>query len=188
MTIRKHASDVEPPMIARAAILAVSLFAAAPTVAMELTSSDVADGKPFDRKFVCADHGGANISPALSWSGVPANAKSLSLTIFDPDAGFVGYWHWVALDIPAAANGLAQGAGSGKAPLPPGTVQRDNDNGDARYDGPCPPSGLHHYQITLYALADAKPAVDPKATAKETGAWLSAHAIATARITPVFSR
>ncbi len=170
----------------RYVLAATVVLMATPAISMTLKSSDVAEGKLFDKKFICPDHGGANISPALSWSGAPANAKSFAITMFDPDAAFgLGYWHWEAIDMPASAMGLPQGAGSGKAPLPHGTLQRDNSNGDPHYDGPCPPSGTHHYQITLYALPDAKAGVDPKATPKEVGNWLTAHAIATARITPL---
>src|SRR5437773_5888822 len=52
---------------------------------------------------------GRNDSPALSWSGVPATAKSLVVFCEDPDAGnpppFV---HWVVYNIPATAKGLPE--------------------------------------------------------------------------------
>jgi phosphatidylethanolamine-binding protein (PEBP) family uncharacterized protein len=47
------------------------------------------------------------VSPALQWSGVPPNAKSLALIVDDPDAPDpkapkATYVHWVLYNIPAA--------------------------------------------------------------------------------------
>src|SRR3954465_14424129 len=113
--------------------------------------------------------GGQNVSPQLSWSGAPAGTKSFALTLYDPDAPTgSGWWHWVVYDIPATATELPQGAGSGKAPLPAGTVQGKTDFGAAGYGGAGPPPGdkPHRYVFTVYALkvdkldlpADASPA------------------------------
>src|SRR5437762_1993813 len=74
---------------------------------------------------------GRNDSPALSWSGVPATAKSLVVFCEDPDAGnpppFV---HWVVYNIPAVAKGLPEALPiDPSAPMPPelaGTVQGTN--------------------------------------------------------------
>ena len=47
---------------------------------------------------------GRNVSPPLTWTGVPASAKTLALVLEDPDAGnpppFV---HWVMYKIPPSA-------------------------------------------------------------------------------------
>jgi len=170
----------------RFALAALLTLVATPSFAMELTSSDVTDGTPFATKFVCAKFGGSSISPALSWSGVPAGAKSLAVTMFDPDADTAGFWHWLAADIPPATTGLAQGAGApGK--MPAGTTALPNGARQASYAAPCPPPGKpHHYQITLYALPVARADVTNMMKAADIGAWLDKNAIDKARITPVY--
>jgi hypothetical protein len=171
----------------RLALAALAVLAATPAFAMDLKSSDVAQGALFPVPEICARYGGGDVSPALSWSGVPSSAQSLAITIFDPDAGSDGWWHWVVVDIPATTTSLAQGAGSGK--LPDGARHLENSNGNASYHGPCPPagSGVHHYQITLWALGE-KPALDAGAKPADVGAYMEKHAIAKARLTPVYSK
>jgi hypothetical protein len=65
---------------------------------------------------------GQNVSPALQWSGVPAGAKSLAITVYDPDAPTgSGWWHWMVYDIPPTTTSLPAGVGArGKAPPPTG--------------------------------------------------------------------
>jgi hypothetical protein len=173
-------------MIATRFVLAAALaLAASPSFALDLKSADVTQGATFPVNEICARYGGGDVSPALSWSGVPSNARSLAITMFDPDAGSEGWWHWVVVDIPATTTSLAQGAGSGK--LPGGARHLENSNGNASYHGPCPPagSGVHHYQITLWALGE-KPALEANAKPADAGAYLEKHAIAKARLTPVY--
>ena len=56
---------------------------------------------------------GKNLSPALAWSGAPAETKSFALLVHDPDAltGGAGWWHWLVVNIPADAAALAKDAG-----------------------------------------------------------------------------
>jgi len=164
---------------------ALAVLAATPALAMDLKSTDVAQGTSFPVNEICARYGGGDVSPALSWSGVPSNAQSLAITVFDPDAGSDGWWHWVVVDIPAKTTALAQGVGTGK--LPDGARHLENSNGNAGYHGPCPPagSGVHHYQITLWALGE-KPALEANVRPADAGAYLEKHAIAKARLTPVY--
>jgi Raf kinase inhibitor-like YbhB/YbcL family protein len=166
-------------------LAALAVLAATPALAMDLKSTDVAQGTSFPVIDFCARYGGGDVSTALSWSGVPSNAQSLAITVFDPDAGHDGWWHWVVVDIPVTATALAQGAGSGK--LPDGARHLENSNGNAGYHGPCPPagSGVHHYQITLWALGE-KPALEANVRPADAGAYLEKHAIAKARLTPVY--
>ena len=53
---------------------------------------------------------GNNVSPALKWSGAPKGTKSFALLVHDPDAptGGAGWWHWVAINLPADASELTR--------------------------------------------------------------------------------
>jgi hypothetical protein len=173
----------------RIALAATIALLASPAFAIDLTSPDVKDGAQFDTKFVCAKFGGQSISPALAWSNVPANAKSLAVTMFDPDAGPAGFWHWVAVDIPTTATGLDQNAGAANGAMPTGTKPLANGAGHANYDGPCPPPGKpHHYQITVWALPDATSAIPAGAKPADVGQWLTQHALESGRITPIYGK
>lgn len=92
---------------------------------------------------------GADLSPAIEWSGAPAEAKSYALIMDDPDAP-AGTWnHWLLWDIPAATHSLPQGCKPGQA-----GESGSNDFGRPGYGGPCPPKGHgpHRYFFKLYAL------------------------------------
>ncbi len=119
----------------------------APTPAGQfaLASSAIHQGGAIPRKFTCD---GADVSPALSWSGVPEGTEGLALIVDDPDAR--DFAHWLAYAIPSNMHELAEGAGS---PVTQFMPQGTNDFGRQGYGGPCPPSGTHHYRFTLYALA-----------------------------------
>ena len=98
---------------------------------------------------------GEDVSPPLRWSGVPAGAKSLALIVDDPDAPDPAapqrtWVHWVLYNLPADAEGLAEGAISTR--LPEGTREGTNDWKRTGYGGPCPPMGRHRYFHKLYAL------------------------------------
>jgi Raf kinase inhibitor-like YbhB/YbcL family protein len=109
-----------------------------------LTSSSFVEGGPIPVDQSCD---GQDRSPALHWAGAPEGTRYLALVVDDPDAQ--GFVHWVAYDIPGGATGdLA--AGVDPAGPPPQGV---NDFGGTGYGGPCPPSGTHRYQFTLYALS-----------------------------------
>ena len=177
-------------MLRLALSAAVLTVLTAPAFALELTSPDVSDGQLFPQKFVCAAQGGENVSPAYAWSGVPAEARSLAITIHDPDAPREGgFWHWLLVDIPPTATGIAQGAAAaGKVPVA-GAVPLPNGAGHANYDGPCPPAGKpHHYVTTLYALPMARADVNASTPPGGVGDWLAKHAIAKAVMTPVFAK
>jgi len=97
---------------------------------------------------------GKDLSPPLSWSGVPEGTKSLALVLDDPDAPDPAapkrtYVHWVLYDIPPKAAGLDEGA---SARLPAGIREGTNDWNRPGYGGPCPPIGRHRYVHKLYAL------------------------------------
>jgi Raf kinase inhibitor-like YbhB/YbcL family protein len=126
-----------------------------------LTSPAFADGAPVPRRYTCS---GGNESPPLQWSGVPAGAGALALVVTDPDAPGGTYVHWIVVNVDASTRSLAAGG------VPSGAVQARNSAGHARYDGPCPPSGTHHYHFTVYALRSPTTLEDGTLTSRALGA------------------
>ena len=110
-----------------------------------LTSSAFAEGGPIPKAQTCD---GADRSPPLAWTGVPAGAGALVLVVDDPDAR--DFVHWLVIDLPADATGSVPGDIAAGASSP---QQGRNDFGRVGWGGPCPPSGTHHYRFTLSALA-----------------------------------
>src|SRR5207342_1735754 len=154
-----------------AAVLATASFALvgagvddaqAQAASFTLSSPDL-PGNAFPAKFILNGFGctGANTSPALVWSNVPAGTKSLALQVHDPDAPTgSGFWHWAVYDMPPTTTGLAQGAGNSPGTLPAGAYGGNTDfldtgatGANGNYGGPCPPQGdkPHRYVFTLYA-------------------------------------
>lgn len=109
-----------------------------------LTSPSFTEGGEIPVKFTCD---GDNLSPALHWVGAPAGTQSLALIVNDLDAG--SFVHWIAYNIAGSASGdLAEGITEAGPP-----AQAMTSFGANKYGGPCPPSGTHRYQFTLYALS-----------------------------------
>jgi Raf kinase inhibitor-like YbhB/YbcL family protein len=110
-------------------------------------------GQSIPVKYANYGAGGQNTSVPLSWSGVPADAKSLALLMYDlhPIAG--NWVHWAVVNIPVSASGLPEGA-SGAGLMPVGSRELVNSFGSYGYGGPQPPpgSGAHEYKCILYAL------------------------------------
>lgn len=102
---------------------------------INVRSSAFQAGGAIPRKYSCS---GDEVSPPLSWSGVPSGTQELALVVDDPDAG--GFVHWVLAGIDPGTTSIAEGT------VPQGAREV------AEYKGPCPPSGTHHYQFTVYAL------------------------------------
>jgi Raf kinase inhibitor-like YbhB/YbcL family protein len=93
---------------------------------------------------------GKDISPALEWSNIPNNAKSIALICDDPDAPMGTWIHWIVFNIPASINGIA--AGFDEKTLGPSVRQGNNSWNRLGYGGACPPSGEHRYFFRVYAL------------------------------------
>jgi len=119
-------------------------------------STAFASGKPIPRRH---SGDGEDLSPPLSWSGVPSSARELAMIVDDPDAPTSEPWvHWVIYKIPAPTEGLAEGVPPVARPsFPPTAVQGENSWGSVGYRGPAPPKGhgVHRYFFKLYALAKA---------------------------------
>ena len=122
---------------------------------MELASTAFVNGGDIPGRHTCE---GQDISPPLTWSGLPDTTRSLALIVDDPDAPDPArpqrtWVHWVLYDIPPGASGLPEGG----TPLPDGTREGMNDWNRSGYGGPCPPIGRHRYFFKLYALDQMLP-------------------------------
>ena len=111
---------------------------------------------------------GKNESPALNWSGAPANTKQFALVYDDPDVVFGGqtFVHWVVYKIPGTATGLPANLPIDQVTLtgPPeiaGAIQGLSGFKRPFYRGPAPPPGKpHYYHFVVHAL-DTTIAVKP---------------------------
>ncbi len=154
---RKHNSTTSLLIVATFTIgfvitIAVNCLHAEEKMPFILKSNAFANGGAIISKYTCE---GENISPPLSWEGVPDHTRSLVLIVDDPDAPDpkaprMTWVHWVLYNIPRDATGLPEGIISGT--LPTGTEEGLNDWGKTGYGGPCPPIGRHRYFFKLYAL------------------------------------
>jgi Raf kinase inhibitor-like YbhB/YbcL family protein len=95
---------------------------------------------------------GEDVSPPLTWSGVPRDTRSLVVLCEDPDAPRGTWTHWVLFNLPAQTRELPEGVPP-KPTLPDGTCQGTNDFGKIGYGGPAPPPGKpHRYYFKVAAL------------------------------------
>jgi len=151
-----------------------------------ISSPAFSDGGPIPRAHTCD---AADLSPPLSWSGVPDDAKSLTLIMDDPDAPGGTFVHWVMYGIPNDATGLPSGVPTEpqlEQPVP--ARQGKNDFKKTGYGGPCPPPGApHRYMFKLYALAEALD-VPPGATKAVLLKAMEGKIVAEAVVTGMYAR
>lgn len=124
-----------------------------PNPPLLMTTTAWQDGGVIPDKYTQAA-GPSAVSPALSWSQVPAGTQSFVLLMHDPEpvlakGSKMDITHWLVWNIPGTSTGLPEGVPAGE--LPDGTRQvslRAN-----AYMGPgAPPGPYHHYTFELYAL------------------------------------
>ncbi len=118
---------------------------------------------------------GGNISPALSWTGVPKDTRSLVLIVDDPDAPAGLFTHWIVYGMKPGSTGLPEHVSS-TGELSNGARQGLNGFGNIGYDGPQPPSGTHRYFFHLYAL-DTETDMPPGLSRQELDGAIEGHVI-----------
>ena len=120
-----------------------------------------------------------DVSPPLAWSGVPEQAGGFVVIVRDPDAD--GFVHWVLTDIPANVTTLPDGMGDTVG------IAGRNDFGRVGWGGPCPPSGEHRYEFSLYALTGPLQ-LDGAPSADEVERAIGANLLAEASLSGVYAR
>jgi Raf kinase inhibitor-like YbhB/YbcL family protein len=151
---------------------------------MQITSSAFNDGGEIPAKYTCE---GKDLSPPLTFSDVPEDAKSLVLIVDDPDAPDpaapkLTWIHWVLLDIPPGTAGLPESVTT----LPSGTKEGMNDWKRTGYGGPCPPIGRHRYFFKLYALDNTLELTRPTKTAVLSA--MEGHVLAEAQMIGTYQK
>ncbi|MFZ5392303.1 MAG: YbhB/YbcL family Raf kinase inhibitor-like protein [Patescibacteria group bacterium] len=110
---------------------------------MKLTSPAFTNNEYIPSLYSCL---GKNINPPFSISDIPQNTISLALLIDDPDAPIGDWVHWLVFNIDPVTKNIPENS------IPANSVIGLNSSGQNQYEGPCPPSGTHHYHFKIYAL------------------------------------
>ena len=172
---------------------AVAGQAPAAPAAPPLTLSTTAfpDGGVIPDKYTQA---GEQVSPALTWTNVPAGTVSFVLNMRDPDVArnktSEDQVHWLVWGIPGTAKGLTEG--QPKGPTLPDGSQQISATGQV-YRGPgAPATGpRHHYTFELFALdtkIDVKATADPWETRTAVYAAMQGHVLGKAVYVGLFRR
>ncbi len=151
-----------------------------------ISSSAFDDGDTIPVKYT-AD--GENISPPLSFEGVPEGAVEIALICHDPDAPREGGWtHWVVYGMPPDIDGLPEDVPAEPTLDDPQLVQGENSWEAFGYGGPSPPAGdPHRYQFRGYALSETLD-LDPGATKQEVEAAMNGKILGEAMLEGLYGR
>jgi len=134
-------------------------------------------------KYTCD---GEDISPPISWEGIPEGTKSIALISDDPDAP-VGTWvHWVLFNIPPDATELPENIPADKV-LSNGARHGITDFKRVGYGGPCPPGGTHRYYFKIYAL-DAMLDLSPGVKKRDLLKAMEGHILAEGQLMGRYKR
>ena len=154
---------------------------------MHIASSAFDHNQNIPEKYTCDGEG---ISPPLSFSEVPEDAKSLVLINDDPDAPGETWVHWIVWNISPKTEEVDEAA------TPEGAREGVTSFGKHGYGGPCPPaspakrgepSGTHRYFFKLYAL-DTELDIPEDADKFELEEAMDGHIIEEAEMIGLYSR
>jgi Raf kinase inhibitor-like YbhB/YbcL family protein len=137
---------------------------------------------------------GRDVSPPLSWTGVPQATLELALICDDPDAPTAEPWvHWLIYNLPPQTQSLPKHLPrEGQMTVPVSASQGCNSwpaGENLGYRGPMPPRGhgLHHYHFKLYAL-DAPMNLPPAASKDQLLEAMTGHILSTAELVGLYER
>ncbi len=155
----------------------------------KLESPAFKDGTEMPLKYCMRQLEGAqNISPALKWSGAPAETRSFALVCYDRHQIANKWIHWMIVNIPANVTEIPEGA-SGNSAISPAEelVNTYNFKG---WGGPLPPtsSGVHEYVFELYALNKEKINPPQKMTYDDFINFIKPYAIGKAVLVGTYKR
>lgn len=126
---------------------------------------------------------GKDTSPEFDWTNLPANTKTITLIVSDPDAPGGTFYHWVLYNIPTSVSALQEGMNK----IPAGAMIGKNSFGKLQYNGPCPPKGsIHSYVFTIYAL-DTKLGIANGADGETVITAMQNHILGEAGLSATFS-
>jgi Raf kinase inhibitor-like YbhB/YbcL family protein len=162
-----------------------------PRPGLTLTTTAFPDGGVIPNKYTQA---GEQVSPALSWTHVPAGTQSFVLHMRDPDVarnkGTEDQVHWLVWGIPGSATGMAEGQPKGPM-LPDGSRQISASGEVYRGPGAGAAGPMHHYTFELFALdtrIDVPPGADAWATRTAVYAAMQGHILGKAVYVGLFKR
>lgn len=146
---------------------------------MQLLSPAFSHNEPIPAKFTCK---GENVSPPLEWVEAPDDTQSFVLIVDDPDAPNGDWVHWLIWNMNPETKSLSEDH------KPKSGIEGTTSFGRTGYDGPCPPSGTHHYFFKLYALSTPNLDLDASATKAELEAAMEGNVITKAELIGTFSK
>ena len=146
---------------------------------MRLSSPRFGPNGEIPARFTCQ---GENINPPLMIDGVPEQTAVLALVIDDPDAPGGTFDHWVMWNLPPTLREIPEHWQPG-----PDVKVGNNGFGKQNYDGPCPPSGMHHYRFRLYAL-DGMLDLAAGSSHQDLDRAMAGHIVAQAELVGIYAK
>jgi Raf kinase inhibitor-like YbhB/YbcL family protein len=114
---------------------------------LRVTSNQFENNSPIPASY-SADSG--KVSPPITWSGTPGQAKSIAIVVEDPDAPTPNpFVHWLAYDIDPDMKSFGEAASGSD-----GLLEGKNSNLKRGWSGMAPPKGdtPHRYFFQVFAL------------------------------------
>ena len=129
------------------ALIGLGLFAGSVKADLAIAVNGIKEGK-IASVHACRKNGGKDLSPEIKVTGIPLEAKFVTVIVDDPDARPVAgktWVHWNIFNVPVDGSSITFQEG-GK---PEGKVGK-NSAGSSKYQGMCPPNGKHTYRFAVF--------------------------------------